>query len=301
MTMKKAVWDHRGRLRAGWRIALYASMVFVATWIAISIYGVIAHVHAPNQTEALPTGMTIAIYLSLLVAVSVPALVMLRFVDGSSGKALGFAFHDRVGIEALQGILQGTSMVVVIFIVEWVAGWIAADWSGLQPCSVVRSFGYSLAFFAAAAAFEETLLRGYAFQVLIQGIGKTGAVCLTSVFFGLFHLMNPNVGALAVFNSMLAGVWLSIAYIKTRSLWLPSSLHMFWNLTQGYIFGFPISGVPISESLMSISQYGEGWVTGGRYGPEGGVISSFVLILGTIYLLRSKKIKPSKGAVSVWR
>ena len=214
MTMKKAVWDHRGRLRAGWRIALYASMVFVATWIAISIYGVIAHVHAPNQTEALPTGMTIAIYLSLLVAVSVPALVMLRFVDGGSGKALGFAFHDRVGIEALQGILQGTSMVAVIFIVEWVAGCIAAGWSGLQPSSVVRSFGYSLALFAAAAAFEETLLRGYTFQVLIQGIGKTGAVCLTSVFFGLFHLMNPNVGALAVFNSMLAGVWLSIVHIS---------------------------------------------------------------------------------------
>ena len=155
-------------------------------------------------------------------------------------------------------------------------------------------------FFALAAAFEETLLRGYAFQALIQGMGKAGAVCVTSILFGLFHLTNPNAGVLAVVNSILAGVWLSIAYLKTRSLWLPTSLHMSWNLTQGFIFGFPVSGMPISESFVRLTQHGEEWATGGNYGPEGGILSSFILILATVYLLRSKKIRSSKKAQALW-
>ncbi len=298
LSLNRVFLDGRGRLRAGWKIMLYAALTILCMAIAASIYDAISWIFAPDQSADSQSNM--ALYILLLMGVILPAVFMLRVIDGISGLALGFSFHDRVWVEARQGVLQGGCLVTLIFLIEWSAGLIDVRWSGLQVVSICRLSGYYAAFFAAAGAFEETLLRGYPFQVLVQGLGKVGAVCLSSCAFGLSHLLNPNASPLAIFNTMLAGAWLSSSYLKTRSLWLPTALHMSWNLTQGFIYGFPISGVPLSESLMTLSQSGEEWITGGGYGPEGGILSSFVLILATIYLLRSKEVRPSPKAAALW-
>ena len=56
------------------------------------------------------------------------------------------------------------------------------------------------AVFAVAAAAEEVLYRGYAFQALVRGMGRWPAVLITSVWFALAHGQNPAVGRLALFN-----------------------------------------------------------------------------------------------------
>jgi hypothetical protein len=150
-----------------------------------------------------------------------------------------------------------------------------------------------------SGAFEEVLLRGYAFRVLIRGTGKAVAVCVTSCTFGLAHLANPNVGFLAIINTAMAGMWLSIAYLKTRSLWLPAALHISWNTTEGLIFGFPVSGM-MFPSVLKSTHGGNEWITGGNYGPEGGVLSLVVLVIGTIFIIRSKWIHPSPKAPALW-
>jgi membrane protease YdiL (CAAX protease family) len=190
--------------------------------------------------------------------------------------------------------------VSLIFLLEYSTGWTRAEWSVLQ---VFPTFGFGLyyaLFFGLAAAFEEALVHGYAFQVLVQGSGKRIAVLLSSFLFGAAHLYNPNAGFLAFANTVLAGVWLSSAYLKTRSLWLPTSLHMTWNMSLGFIYGFPVSGITFPHSLLRITSDGGTWITGGGYGPEGGILTACVLIPATICLLRSDRVRPSSEAQALW-
>jgi hypothetical protein len=213
---------------------------------------------------------------------------------------LGFSFHDRVWVELRQGIMQSALLISVIFLLEWTAGSTHATWSGLPPPSLIRFGVHYTLLFTFAAAFEEALVRGYAFQILIQGTGKGMAVVLSSLVFGAAHLFNPDVSFLSFADTVLAGIWLSSAYLKTRSLWLPTSLHMTWNLSQGFVFGFPVSGVAVPHSILHISSGGKTWITGGSYGPESGIVAIFVLVPAIVYLLYSKRVRPSPKAQALW-
>ena len=67
---------------------------------------------------------------------------------------------------------------------------------------------------------------------------------MTSVLFGLAHIMNPNATWFSSFAiAVEAGLLLGGAYMLTRSLWLPMGLHAAWNFTQGEIFDVPVSGI----------------------------------------------------------
>jgi hypothetical protein len=128
ISLKKAFLNVRGRLRAGWKIVFYAALAILGMLIAVSTYQAIAQIFTLNQTAASRSAMTIGMYASLLIGVILPAVFMLRIVDGSSGKALGFSFHDRVWIEVGQGILQSTCMATLIFLIELTTGWIDVRW-----------------------------------------------------------------------------------------------------------------------------------------------------------------------------
>ena len=62
----------------------------------------------------------------------------------------------------------------------------------------------------------------------------------------------------------------------------------------GVIFGYAVSGLtPPTNSLLDSHIWGNHWITGGTYGPEGGLVASFVIIIATVWLWRTKRIKLS--------
>ena len=69
---------------------------------------------------------------------------------------------------------------------------------------------------------------------------------------------------------MLVGVPLSVAYLRTRALWMPVGIHFAWNYVQGFIFGLPVSGFRLPTSVLTARVHGAAWLTGSAYGPEGG-------------------------------
>ena len=147
----------------------------------------------------------------------------------------------------------------------------------------------SFVLIAVAAAAEEALFRGYIFQTFARSKLVWLAIALTSVFFGAVHLRNPDWGVISTLNTILAGIWFSIAYLKTRDLWLVTGLHVMWNWVQGAIFGIEISGTTdlASASLMREVDSGPAWLTGGTYGIEGGIAATIALLVSmlVIYLL----------------
>ena len=96
------------------------------------------------------------------------------------------------------------------------------------------------------ALLEEAMFRGYPFQRLVEAVGPVWAVVALSALFGAAHLGNPNASGVlswAFLNTIAIGVLLALAYLRTRTLWLPFGIHFGWNFALGFVFGLPVSGM----------------------------------------------------------
>jgi membrane protease YdiL (CAAX protease family) len=198
--------------------------------------------------------------------------------DFALGSALGAgSLALAVGIEAAAG--------AVSFTVNMRGGWFLA-----------RSFLFLFVFFLMAGAVEELLFRGFAFQALIGSTGAVAAIAVTSILFGLAHIANANATVFSTINTMLAGVWLGIAYLMTRSLWLATALHYSWNFVMVFVFGLPVSGFTTFINLAWLNgQAGPpAWVSGGDYGPEGGVAVTVALIVSTAAIWKGGLFAPAE-------
>ena len=71
---------------------------------------------------------------------------------------------------------------------------------------------------------EELFCRGFLGRGLLARYGFIGGVLLTSMFFGLLHVM-----PLYAIGTMFMGIALHFTYIVTRSLWTPILIHAFNN------------------------------------------------------------------------
>ena len=137
------------------------------------------------------------------------------------------------------------------------------------------------------ALAEELMFRGYPFQRLVEAIGAGGAILVFSALFALVHLMNPGANPWGLLNTVVIGVALSVAYLRTRALWLPWGLHFAWNATLGLIFGLPVSGLRLFNVVLRTTATGPAWLTGGTYGLEASIPGASVVLVGLIVLWRA--------------
>lgn len=129
-------------------------------------------------------------------------------------------------------------------------------------------------FMAAVAVGEELMYRGVLFRIIEGWTGTWVALTVTSLLFGLAHLVNPNAtlwGALVI--AIEAGGLLTAAYVATRKLWVPIGLHLGWNIAGSAIFSTEVSGNNTPQGLLDASTSGPMLITGGEFGPEGSVYS----------------------------
>lgn len=132
------------------------------------------------------------------------------------------------------------------------------------------------------ALAEELVFRGYPFQHLDRGIGAAPAVIVLSVLYGLLHLLNPHASLWGAANSILIGILLSIAYLRTRALWLPWGIHFAWNATLGFAFGLPVSGFRVFNLWLYTDAFGPPWLTGGTYGLEASASATATFLIGIL-------------------
>jgi membrane protease YdiL (CAAX protease family) len=283
-----------GRLRSGWRLVMFvfsflAALLLLTTVLRIA-YLVLLNV-APQLFPAtfLPE---IISRLGLLAAALGAGYLCVRLFEGLPWRSLGLTLH----VGWLRDLIIGSAVGVASLVV---AVGIAAGASGLRfsineagVTSMGRSMLGSALLLIVAALAEEALFRGYPLQTFSRARLAWIGVLLTLLLFGYVHLQNPNVVPGASFaNTALAGLWLAVAYLRTRSLWLPLGVHWAWNWAQGWLFGLPISGLNlVSHPLLKATDNGPSWLTGGSYGIEGGLACTISLVLFTIFLWRTSLI-----------
>jgi hypothetical protein len=277
-----------GDIRSGWKIFLFllstAALGTVLVGGAGKLFGEIPFVDR---------------FLALA-AVLIASWILTRMVNRKPFPAIGLWVHPKAVRELGMGLLVGFLMMSGIFLVQLAAGYVTVTWRVLSWDVVVMTLLFSLLNFAPAAATEELLFRGYPFQTLAQGLTMLPAILVMSGLFGIAHAWNPNATPLSTANVILAGIWLSLAYLKTRGLWLPFGLHLSWNFTQTTVYGFRTSGLEFADNqLWSAVQQGPDWITGGAFGPEGGVLAAVALLAGTWYVLKSDLLRAPEGIVTL--
>ena len=274
----------RGRygIRAGWRIGMWCGAVF----FLLTLLGALVMYAGVRPSFGAQVGVELA-------ASVLAGWLLLALVDHRRVGALGFAADRAVPRELGLGFVLGGGGIAIATGVLAVAGtarWVA---DGGSVPEYVAALGQALLFFAVAAAAEEALFRGYAFQALVQGIGAWPALLLSSALFALGHARNPGVDALALANIFLAGVMLGGAYLRTRSLWFCTALHLGWNWTMSALLDFPVSGLARDTPLYNEVTVGPRWLTGGDFGPEAGIAATGVIVALAAFILLSPRLRES--------
>ncbi len=162
------------------------------------------------------------------------------------------------------------------------AGW-ASDAGGIGP--YVASVGLTGIVLAPAALAEEVLFRGVPLVLLARAFGRGAALVAVSIVFALAHLGNPHVSGLGLGNIALAGVFLGLAFFAPGGLWTAFGAHVGWNVTLAGLDA-PVSGFPFDIPMLDYRPGGPSWMTGGAFGPEGGLAATFALGLACLIVLR---------------
>lgn len=129
-----------------------------------------------------------------------------------------------------------------------------------------------------AGITEEIIFRGILFRYVEQGLGTWLAIAISGLAFGAVHITNPNASVVAgIAIAIEAGVLLGLLYAVSRSLWLCIGFHAAWNLTQGPLWGIPVSGAT-SGGFLNSTLSGPDIVTGGAFGAEAGIVAVVVCL-----------------------
>jgi uncharacterized protein len=142
---------------------------------------------------------------------------------------------------------------------------------------------------AAASLAEEVAFRGYPFQRLIDAVGPALATLLASFIFAAAHMANPGASRASFLVTAFSSWLLSVAYLRTRALWVAWGWHFAWNASMTVLFGLPVSGITQFSPVIQSNTVGPLWMTGGDYGPEASMVTAVVMLIGLYVVYRTTR------------
>jgi membrane protease YdiL (CAAX protease family) len=275
----------RARFRAA-GIALLRVLLFVVLFAVLQI--VLA-----TLLRLLPFDPVMIDAFAVLAAAIILGVGLLRWLEHEPAAALGFPLTKKVGRQMFGGFGIGAAGLLVACV-----GLIAAGALRYQPDSGsfaqwTGGMANMLVMFLIPAAAEEALFRGYPFQKLVEGFGAVLATLGASALFAIAHAQNPSVNTFALVNIFVAGLVLSIAYLRTRSLWFATGVHLGWNWSMAALLDLPVSGLELFDApLYEPSERGPAWLSGGAFGPEAGLaglVGLLLVLAGVIWMTRKTR------------
>jgi hypothetical protein len=281
------------RLRFFWRLILQSLIWFLPFSILGSLSIIAVRIFASPSDTWLNAISSFWMAVSMVFSVWISG----KYLDLRIIQDYGFHFTSGWYHDFGFGLALGALLMVVIFAVELSAGWI----------HITGYFSYSQADYSFAAGIlgvlilylfvginEELWIRGYLLHNLAEALKSRflsnkaallAAYLISSVIFGFLHTFNPNATPLTSISIAAAGLFLGLGFILTGDLAIPIGIHITWNLFEGNVFGFPVSGVSPSTTFIQINQSGPVAWTGGAFGPEAGLVGLAAIVLGCLLIL----------------
>ena len=222
------------------------------------------------------------VYAELVAALAATA-VMLRSIDRRAWADVGMGR----GAVRVRGMVRGwvvgfsaNGFTCVVLLSAGLLHFVAAPTDGSW---LGAAFRITLVLVPAALA-EEVIVRGYLLTVIRDSIGVRGAVMLTSVLFGVLHLRNPGATVSSVLVVIVAGVLLATVRIVTDSVYAAGMAHLAWNWTMAVPFHALVSGIRFEAPGYRAVTQGPSWLSGGEWGPEGGLVAALGITLGWVWV-----------------
>jgi membrane protease YdiL (CAAX protease family) len=280
----------RPLLPAPARLAIYIAALiatFIVSAIALALVTVPftgGNIKGLEHSPAFAVASSWAFYLPMAVV----TLLFVLFMDRRDMKAFGLAILPRTPKDVLLGLLLGSAPYLAL-----VAIGLPLHWLEIAPGiltdearqSVARVIAIGLAIFLLNGSVEEMVFRGYLVPNTADCTSRWIAIVSTSVVFALIHLGNPGGTEVSnLFSVWLFGVVMCLAYLGTRSLWLP----MVWHATNNFI-GLSIL-VPSTEEglavpcLLNTKITAPDWLVGQAWHVGVFDIATQLVVTGIVYL-----------------
>ena len=267
---------HPHRLRTGWRLLGH----FSALVLCINLFSLVTSLWLPSDT--LTDIFSLPGQLITSAAITLAVYGSRCWLDRRSFTSLGLGWDFHALRDLIFGIGLSGLLIGLIYLAEWAPGWLDVKgfaWQSQSSWQVWREMLVIFAIFVLVGWQEELLARGYWLQNLADGTNLFWGMIISSGLFALAHLGNLNVSPMAMLGLFAAGLFMAYGYLRTQQLWLPIGLHIGWNFFEGAVFGFRVSGLDTFR-LIQQSVHGPELLTGGRFGPEAGLIVLPALLLG---------------------
>lgn len=262
-------------LRPLWQILAF----FIICFVVLGVLEVAGEVTVGSR--ALSARDVLFQWLSLASVVTA-TWIMLRRVDKLPWSEVGLDRAAASPIFIVKGAAYGGLTIGIACLVLLGTHMLRVDQT--TPGSWWGEAWHSTLLFLPAAFFEELFIRGYVFAVLRRAGGWKLALIVTSVVFGLLHAWNPNPDAESILAVIVAGFFLGAIFLATRSLYAAGAAHFAWNWIMSGALHIAVSGVPSADPDYHVVETGPDWLTGGPWGPEGGVAAVAAMFVVFFYL-----------------
>lgn len=191
--------------------------------------------------------------------------------QGGRGLGLGAAWGCGLALAVLGITVVGGARIVVAPAME----------ESYLGVAVPLAVGLAL-----AALLEELLFRGFPLARLAEAAGPIAASVTLALVFTAAHVGNPDVSVLGLVNIGIASLLLSAVFLGRTGLSGAVGLHLGWNATLVLAADAPVSGLRFGLPAVEYFPGPLDLVTGGRFGPEGGLAASAVLAAALAWWVR---------------
>jgi membrane protease YdiL (CAAX protease family) len=215
------------------------------------------------------------------------AVFYCKKIEKRGFKKLGFC--SRVFDYVIGGVVA-IVLLAVITCVCCVSGVLTFEGVGttFDPVYLLALFGS----FVIQSMSEEVLSRGYLFNALRRKTGITVATLVSSAAFMLPHLPSMLDGetvfvVLGVVNLLLVSTAFTLLYVLRSNIYIVGGLHCIWNFILSGVMGLTLSGGSGSENaVLNFRVNGENLLTGGIYGLEASLVTTAILSVAVIILVK---------------
>lgn len=218
-----------------------------------------------------------------LFSYAVEIILVLLFVtkiEKRSLRSIGIT-KDHVPSSILKGLSIGFLMFLAVIAIGIILG--EYSFKGIDATSLHLAVPFLLGFFIQSSA-EEIELRGWTNTYFSKRHAIIVGFLVSELLFALTHLLNDGLDIISVCNILIAGLLFTVMFWKYDNIWICSSAHAMWNYAQGYLFGFNVSGVETANFLI-FKQNSQSIIGGGVFGPESGLIATFVMMAAIAVVL----------------
>jgi membrane protease YdiL (CAAX protease family) len=113
------------------------------------------------------------------------------------------------------------------------------------------------------------------------------------VLFGVLHLNNPGATVASVLVVIISGLLLATVRIRLNSLYAAWMAHLAWNWTMAVPFHALVSGIRFDAPGYRAVTAEPSWLSGGAWGPEGGLIAAIGMTFGLAYFYARRRREES--------